>query len=215
MDGVTTGGGVTATAPSVAGEVPVDGRTARARRTREAIVEACVALVNQGDVRPTAPRIAQEAGVSVRSVFQHFDDLESLFTMVAERAMAQVADLLRPIAPELSFEERLDALVAQRAQLLEAITPVRRAGAVHGPVSPAIRSRVLAGHQFFRAEVEQVFAPELAAVPRERRERLLDMVDLAATWASWDVLRTLDGRSIDEASAVVAEMIRAVLGVDR
>lgn len=215
MDGGTTGGGVTSATPPVAEDAPVDGRTARARRTREAIVEACVALINQGDVRPTAPRIAQEAGVSVRSVFQHFDDLEALFTMVAERAVEQVADLLRPIAPELSFDERLDALVAQRAQLLEAITPVRRAGAVHGPMSPAIRSKVQAGHEFFRAEVEQVFAPELAAVPAERRERLLDMVDLAATWASWDVLRTLDGRSIDEAAAVVAEMIRAVLGVGR
>ncbi len=202
MDEGTTGVGVTPATPAADAEVPVDGRTARARRTREAIVEACVALINQGDVRPTAPRIAEEAGVSVRSVFQHFDDLEALFTMVAERAVAEVVDLLRPISPTLPFEERLGALVDQRARLLEAITPVRRAGAVHGPGSPAIRSKVQAGHEFFRAEVEQVFAPELGAFPASRRERLLDMVDLAATWASWDVLRTLDGRSVEEASAV-------------
>lgn len=196
-------------------EAPVDGRTARAQRTRAAIVEACVTLINSGDVRPTAPRIAEQAGVSVRSVFQHFDDLETLFAMVAERAVAEVVDLLHPISPDLPFAARLELLVAQRSQLLEAITPIRRAAAVHGPGSPAIRSRVQAGHDFFRAEMEQVFAPELAAAPAARRERLLDMVDVAATWASWDVLRALDGRSVEEASAVMAEMITVALGVAR
>ena len=193
-------------------DVPVDGRTARAQRTREAIVEACVTLINQGDVRPTAPRIAEEAGVSVRSVFQHFDDLETLFAMVAAQAIARIVDLFRPISADLPFEERLALLVGQRADILDAITPIRRAAAVHEPGSPGIRERVQAGHEFFRAEVDQTFAPELDRLPAGRRELVLDMIDLSATWASWDVLRTLDGRSRDEAVLVVAEMIRTVLG---
>ncbi len=215
MDEVSSGVGLTVAPLATVGEAPVDGRTARARRTREAIVEACVTLVTDGDVRPTAPRIAEEAGVSVRSVFQHFADLEALFTMVAERAVAEVVDLLRPISADLPFEERLELLVAQRARLHEAITPIRRAAAVHAPMSPAIRGRVQAGHEFLRAEVAQVFAPELEGVAPEQRERLLDMVDVASTWASWDVVRTLDGRSCEEAAAVMTEMIRAVLGLSR
>lgn len=190
---------------------PIDGRTARALRTRDAIAEACVSLINRGDVRPTAPRIAEEAGVSVRSVFQHFDDLESLFTLVAERAIAGIVDLLKPIPVDLSLDERLRRLVAQRADVLEAISPIRRAAAVHAPVSPAIRARVQAGHDFFRAEVSQVFAPELDLLSSARRERILDMVDLAATWSSWEVLRSLDGRSRGDATEVVTELIRAIL----
>lgn len=215
MDGVPDGVDLEeAVAPPIE-EAPIDGRTARAQRTRQAIVEACVSLINSGDVRPTAPRIAEAAGVSVRSVFQHFDDLETLFTMVAERAVAEVVDLLKPISPDLPFAERLELLVAQRARLHEAITPIRRAAAVHAPVSPAIRGRVQMGHEFFRAEVDQVFAPELDPLSPQRRERVLDMVDMAATWAAWDVLRTLDGRSVEEASSVMAEMITAVLGTGR
>jgi AcrR family transcriptional regulator len=195
--------------------VPVDGRTARAQRTRDAIVEACVALVSAGDVRPTAPRIAEEAGVSVRSVFQHFDDLETLFTMVAERAIVDIAQLVRPVDPMLPFDRRLEEFVAQRASVLEALTPIRRAAAVHAPVSPAIRERVKAGHGFFRAQLAAVFERELVVVADDRRAQVLDMLDVTATWSSWDVLRTLDGRSPAEAAAVMAALLRLVLGMGK
>ncbi len=195
------------------GEAHVDGRTARAHRTRAAIVGACVALIRSGDTRPTAPRIAEEAGVSVRSVFQHFDDLETLFTMVAERAVAEVVDLLHPIPCDLAFDERLARIVRQRADVLEAITPIRRAAAVHGPESPAIRAQIASGHAFFRAELDQVFDAELSRHPTARRQHLLDMLDVAATWGSWDAMRTLDGRSQDESATIMADMIRLVLGM--
>lgn len=190
---------------------PVDGRTARAQRTRDAIVGACVALVDAGDYRPTAPRIAEEAGVSVRSVFQHFDDLETLFSLVAERAMSSLAGLVQPLDPDLPFDERVDAFVAQRARLLEAVTPIRRAAAVHAPFSPGIQARVAAGHQLLRAEVETVFGHELDADPRPR-PLVLGMLDIAVSWTSWEQLRTLDGLDVDDAGAVVGALVRAVLG---
>src|SRR5918999_531322 len=77
-----------------ADEAAVDGRTARAVRTRNAIVDATIALVEEGDLRPTAPRVAERAEVSVRSVFQHFDDLDSLYAAVAERLYQRVRGLV-------------------------------------------------------------------------------------------------------------------------
>lgn len=195
--------------PSVA-DVPVDGRTARAQRTRDAIVGACVALVDAGDYRPTAPRIAEEAGVSVRSVFQHFDDLETLFAMVAERALGSVAGLIKPIDPELPLGERVLTFVAQRSQLLEAVTPIRRAAAVHAPFSPGIQARVAAGHQFLRTEVEAVFGREIDADVRDR-ELVLSMLDVAASWTSWEQLRTLDAHDVSGAGEVVAALLTAIL----
>src|SRR4051812_40199139 len=44
-----------------------DGRNVRAERTRKAVVEALLELLDEGDVRPTAERIAVRAGVSERS----------------------------------------------------------------------------------------------------------------------------------------------------
>ena len=57
----------------------VDGRAARALRTRNRVVDALLDLIDEGDLRPPAADVARRAGVSLRSVYQHFDDLETLF----------------------------------------------------------------------------------------------------------------------------------------
>src|SRR5207245_10332362 len=107
----------------------IDGRTARALRTREAIVDASIVLVDEGDLRPTAPRIAERAKVSVRSVFQHFDDLEGLYSAVGDRLVERLSHLRMTVEGTLLLQQRIDEVVRQRAILLEAITPVRRAAA--------------------------------------------------------------------------------------
>jgi TetR/AcrR family transcriptional regulator, regulator of autoinduction and epiphytic fitness len=193
----------------------VDGRTARALRTREAIVDACISLVDEGVLKPTAPRIAERAGVSVRSVFQHFDDLESLFAMVAERVVGRLASILSPIDPGLPLDERVERFASERRALLEAMTPIRRAAAVHAPFSPEIRSRLQAGHDFLRTELMRVFAPELSATTGLEREDLLDVLDVSASWSTWETLRTLNGRSPDACEALVARMLRtALVGIE-
>ena len=56
-----------------------DGRVLRGARTRSGIVQALLDLLNDGVLAPTAAQIADRAGVSVRSVFQHFADMEALY----------------------------------------------------------------------------------------------------------------------------------------
>ena len=63
----------------------VDGRRARGLRTRDAIVSALLELIAEGDIAPTAQRIADRARVSVRSVYQHFVDVEGLYAHGAEK----------------------------------------------------------------------------------------------------------------------------------
>jgi len=63
----------------------LDGRTARSARTRDAVVRALLGLISEGDVRPTAGRIAERAGISLRSVYVHFDDLDDLFLAAFQR----------------------------------------------------------------------------------------------------------------------------------
>ena len=192
---------------------PVDGRTLRSIRTRDAIVDATIELVEEGDLRPTAPRVAERARVSVRSVFQHFDDLETLHAAVAERLVARVAQLVVPIDLALPFAERLDRFVTQRGQLLEAVTPIRRAAAVHGPFSSEITARLRTGQAFLRTEVEEVFAPELAR-SASASPTLLDALDMACSWAVWEGLRAGLGRSEADARAAVRRSVVALLAPD-
>ncbi len=189
----------------------VDGRTARALRTREAIVDACIGLVDEGVLKPTAPRIAERAGVSVRSVFQHFDDLESLFAMVAERAVGKIATLFEPIDPELPLADRVRRFASERRAVLEAMTPIRRAAAVHAPFSPEIRSRLQAGHDYLREELARVFGAELEAVPAAEREEVLDILDVMSSWSTWETLRTINGRSPEACEELLVRVLRTAL----
>jgi TetR/AcrR family transcriptional regulator of autoinduction and epiphytic fitness len=191
--------------------VPADGRAARALRTREAIVDACIALVEDGDLRPTAPRIAQRAGVSVRSVFQHFDDLPSLHIAVTESIAERMAALVAPIDAALPLDHRLARFVEQRTNLLEAMMPFRVAAGVHGPFAPEIRRAMRAGSAFLRAEVEQVFAPELARVPATVRAEVTEALATAASGATWETLRSEWDDDPARARVVLNRLVQAVL----
>jgi TetR/AcrR family transcriptional regulator, regulator of autoinduction and epiphytic fitness len=91
-----------------------DGRSARSQRTREAVVDALLALIGDGNPRPTAREIAERANVSLRSVYVHFDDLEDLFLAVAQRQMAQVVTMVTPISPDAPLADRIEAMCTQR-----------------------------------------------------------------------------------------------------
>jgi AcrR family transcriptional regulator len=192
----------------------LDGRAARALRTREAIVDACIAMVEEGDLRPTAPRVAARAQVSVRSVFQHFDDLPSLHSAVGRRIADRMTALVVPVDPALPTAERVVAFAGTRATLLDAITPFRRAAQVHGPFSPQIREAIAQGTDFLRQEVQDTFAPELQAAGAEgspARAELAAALAAAASWGSWDVLRSELGLDTAAATAVVSRTLRALL----
>ncbi|HZM40506.1 MAG TPA: TetR/AcrR family transcriptional regulator [Acidimicrobiales bacterium] len=191
--------------------LPTDGRAARAARTRDAIVDASIALVEAGDVRPTAPRIAARAGVSVRSVFQHFDDLPSLHTAVVQRVVERLSLLVVAVDPALARDARIDAFARYRAALLEAVTPFRRAAAVHGPFAPEIREAVAQGNVFLRCDVDATFSPELDRLPPAERRELLDALAATASWGMWDSLRSEAGDSAAQAQKVLRRTLRALL----
>ena len=58
------------------------GRGDRVARTREAIVSSTLTLAMEGEVAPIVRDIAKLAGVSARTVFQHFADTAELYVAV-------------------------------------------------------------------------------------------------------------------------------------
>src|SRR5499427_168748 len=148
--------------PAAVGDAePADGRAARSHRTRRAIIDAMRALHAEGDLRPTAPRIAARAGVSLRTVWQQFTDMEALLVEAVQRDRDILRSLVSPIDPELPLPARVDMFVNQRATVLEEMTPTWRAARVHQPFSDQLQRERTRRNAGARAEVEQVFAAEL------------------------------------------------------
>src|SRR5205814_3734929 len=120
----------------------LDGRVVRGRRSRDAVVDALLALIDEGDPRPTAQRIAARAGVSLRSLFHHFDDLESLFLAAADAHAARVAPAIKRLPRAGRLAERIAAFVVTRADIYELTAPVSRAARLVAPDSPAVSGRL-------------------------------------------------------------------------
>jgi AcrR family transcriptional regulator len=188
----------------------VDGRTARSERTRKAIVDAHVALILAGELRPTAERIADHAGVSLRALWGHFADMETLFAASAERILLAQDAAYRPVEEALPLPERIAGYCAQRARLLEQLAPAARAGQLKEPFSPALlayRSRYV---DRARAELTGLFAPELAAVGADREDVLAALITVSL-WPTWATLRDDLALDVDAARAVLTRTVAALL----
>lgn len=188
----------------------IDGRSARAERSRAAIVEAHLALIGEGDLHPTGERIADRAGVSLRTLWTNFKDMETLFEASGEQVLRQRDAAYRPISRTLPLAKRVDAYCRQRAKLLQLIAPAARAAQMREPVSAALRTNRLRHVARVRAEVERLFVDELdRAGPG--REQLLNALVATSMWPTWSMLRDGLGLGVDQARAVMTRTVAALL----
>ena len=65
-------------------QVKQDGRFKRSARSRETIINAMIGLMEQGQYIPTAQQVADEANISIRTVFRHFTEMELLYKELNE-----------------------------------------------------------------------------------------------------------------------------------
>ncbi|MDQ1454719.1 MAG: TetR/AcrR family transcriptional regulator, regulator of autoinduction and epiphytic fitness [Actinomycetota bacterium] len=170
-----------------------DGRVGRGTRNREAIVDALLACYEAGALRPSVPEVAARAGVSARSVHNHFADVEALRAEVAQRQWQRFAPLIGSAAT-------VDELVEQRATFYEAVTPVRRAALLSIHDSPAIARNLARLDRLLRRQLEATF-PALTSDAH-------DALELVTSWDAWNRLRTAQGCSIARARRVVTDVVR-------
>jgi AcrR family transcriptional regulator len=184
----------------------IDGRTARSERTRNAIVEAHVALILGGDLRPTADRIAKQAGVSLRALWSHFADMEALFAASGERILQQRDETHEPIPTDLPLPERIEAFCRQRARQLEQIAPAAKASALKEPFSPTLQSYRRSHMDRVRTELKILFGREIGG-----DETMLAALTAASMWPTWGTLRDGMGLDPDGARTVLIRTVTALL----
>jgi AcrR family transcriptional regulator len=184
----------------------IDGRTARSERTRNAIVEAHVALILEGELRPTADRIAKQAGVSLRALWSHFADMEALFAATGERILQQRDETHQPIPADLPLAARIEAFCRQRAQQLEHIAPAAKASSLKEPFSPALQSYRRSHVDRVRTELKVLFHREI-----DGDETLLAALTATSMWPTWGTMRDAMGLDPEGARLVLTRAITALL----
>lgn len=193
-------------------EKPIDGRHARSQRARAAILNALISVLEEGNLNPSAQQVAERAGVSLRLVFHHFRDMESLYTeMFQVIFQTRILPRLRFPSGEGPFAERLTGFVDQRSQLFEAVGPFRRAAELQEPFSPTLASQMTEGRTANAAEAITTFTPEIEALPEDMRATVTHAIVVATSFPAWEMMRRHQTLSVDEAKKVLDETLRRLL----
>jgi len=188
-----------------------DGRMQRSERTRAQIVEAHVELLREGVLKPTAALIAERAGVSRRTLWSNFRDMESLLSSTVDQWFRLDDELRTEIDLDAPLEARIAAFCAERERRLVNIAPAARAAVLGEPDYAALR-KSRAGHiRRVRTDLERVFAPEIARSTDP--EVLVDAMTVASSWNAWSLMYDDHGYPADRCRRLMEHALRALLGV--
>lgn len=176
-----------------------DGRSDRAVRTREKIIEALFQLVKEGTLQPRGEEIAEKAGVAVRTIFRHFDDMDGLF----DTAMAFMSGQLEavPVLPRIegTLEERALAYSKDQGAIFEEnrnylLFYISRAK------TETEANAIRAAHtQSQRLRLWSALPEVAAADPVSRHS-----VEALYSFQMWDQMRFQQGLSVDMCHQIIA-----------
>ncbi len=182
----------------------------RVARTREAIVSSTQTLALDGEVAPIVRDIAKLAGVSARTVFQHFADTAELYVAVLGRVLATVTGGQPEINRQWPLDQRIGVVVNHRAERYETVRPMWTFIQTLQRRSADAAARIVSLYSGNREQIADTFGPELSALPGDRRERTLNALSVALTPESWIVLRERLGLTVEQAREEWRFMMKAI-----
>jgi TetR/AcrR family transcriptional regulator of autoinduction and epiphytic fitness len=175
----------------------VDGRTLRRTRNRTAVIDALLDIVREGNLHPGAAEIADRAGVSHRSIFRYFEDLDDL----ARTAITHAFDDAGPLAeiPEIGIgplDERIARYVERRIALFDRVDGTMQLARMRASTIPSIDEGIAEIAEVFRQQIAEHFAPELATFDDAARPLILDSILVLNSYESYSIhLRWLHSSS--------------------
>lgn len=182
-----------------------DGRRLRSVASRDRIINAVIALVDEDQGIPGAEAIAARARVGLRSVFRHFGDMDGLYVAVIDRIGGRYVHLTRPYE-SADWQGQVREAMERRMEMFASVLPYRRAADMHRQRSPLLNHGLDALNQMLRARLD-------GAVPAEVRADALwfEQLDLWLSLEAYGRLRDRQRLSHAEAAAVIAAAVNALL----
>ena len=187
----------------------VDGRRLRSERTRLAIIDAAIALQEEGVLVPTAQQISDRAGVLIRSFFRHFEDMESLFKVADDHIRESYESLFIGGDRTGTLAQRIDSAVAHRAHAFERVTNMMLGTKAQLWRYETLRTNYARSQRGLRKDLE-AWLPEL----RDLTEVDCESIHASASFEMWHRLRSEQGLSFEASRTVVTSLLMVLLTSD-
>jgi AcrR family transcriptional regulator len=187
----------------------IDGRRLRREQNRDAVLDALLSLFEDGIYAPGAGLIAERAGISERSLFRYFDDIDDLSRAAIERAVGDAGPLFElSVDATLPTATKITMLVDARLELFEATAAPARAARIGAHRHAAVAAQLHGARGHLRRQVAELFAPELAGP----RSVLLPAVDALCQFETYDLLAVEHRLSHPKIAAALTAALTELLG---
>jgi AcrR family transcriptional regulator len=183
-----------------------DGRRQRSERSRKCIVDALIRLIRGQEILPSAERVSEEANVGLRTVFRHFEDMDSLYQEVVEQIEAEIDPLINRPFVATDWREQLLELIERNAQVFERIMPFKTQSNARMLQSVYLQEK-------HRSAVERAIERLRGMLPEHVCN---NKILFSALWAAmcfdiWCVLRNDQNNTPEEAKQVMRLSVDALL----
>jgi AcrR family transcriptional regulator len=183
-----------------------DGRRERSRSNHAKIIAAGIELLGKGEYAPSAARVAEVAGVGMRSVFRHFEDMDTLYRELGAEVELKVWPIMLQQLDGATWKERIVSLSKRRMKIFETIFHYRIAADLRRFDSPYLAQdhrRVL------RIEFEMINA----CLSESARADAIGTAGIYAvlSFANWQSLRQDQELSEEDARDVVLRLLDIAL----
>lgn len=183
-----------------------DGRRRRGEDNRARIVEAMLEIIHSGEVTPSAEQVAQRADVGLRTVFRHFQDMDSLYREMSAVIAGELQAVAETPFRSEGWRDRVVELIERRGGAFEKVGPFLRASSVFRYRSKYLEvdnTRLVAA---LRDILKRQLPPELA-----RDQLKLEILDLLLSFETWSRLRREQGLSPKRAQETLTAAVRRLL----
>lgn len=184
----------------------IDGRRRRGQDNRARIVAAMLAIVREGQISPSAEQVAAEADVGLRTVFRHFQDMDSLYREMSVVIEAQLQQIIERPLKTGKWPEPVLELIGRRAAAFESIAPYRRAADAFRHRSKFLGIDADRLTIELRAKLVKALPPEIASDASR-----LEALDLLMSFEAWSRLRREQGLSTSQARDVLEAVVRRII----
>jgi AcrR family transcriptional regulator len=191
------------------GDEAVDGRRLRSERSRFAIIEAALALQEEGVLVPTAQQISDRAGVGIRSFFRHFEDMETLFEVADDHIRDSYEALFLGGDRDGTLEERIEHAVERHAEAYDSISNILLGTHAQLWRYEVLRKNYARNQRGLRRDLDD-WLPELKSVPRDTRES----IDAIASFEMWHRLRYHQGMSKKVSISIIKTLLNSLMAGD-
>ena len=189
-----------------AAEPVADGRRARSVVSRSRIIKAIVELVAEGDPDPSATTVAERTGISLRTVFRHFEEKDTILHAIDDLLVAAYQPVFAAPYRSDGWKDQLFELIERRCAVNEAAAIFRISAVMERYRSPFVAEKYRRLYAAEKRMLDAVLPIELQTSTNAGREVLI-----ACSFDSWRLLRQDEELSADQTIAAIKQLISQIL----